>query len=75
MFVIIIILSFIFGLVTGINLEHLNHDPECLSARAVYNKAVSNFREDLEKGADDSILFSDEYRKFKRYIDMQEACH
>lgn len=75
MLVLIIILAFTFGLMAGINIEHLNHNQECLSAEAVYNKAVSNFREDLENGVDDSILFSDEYRKFKRYIDMQNACH
>ena len=75
MIVLVVFLSFFAGIVVGINIENSNHDPECLAATAVYNKAVSNFREDLDKGADDSILFADEYRKFVRYIDMQKACH
>lgn len=71
----VIILSFVVGVVAGINIENLNHDPTCLAAEAVYNKAVSNFREDLGKGADESVLFADEYRKFTSYIEMQKACH
>lgn len=75
MIILAVLLSFVVGVVVGVHIENLNHDPECLVAEAVYHKAVSNFREDLNKGADDSILFADEYRKFMLYIDMQKACH
>lgn len=75
MIILVVFLSFVAGVVAGMNFENSNHDSECLAATAVYNKAVSNFREDLDKGADDSILFADEYRKFMRYIDMQKSCH
>ncbi|HDS6532752.1 TPA: hypothetical protein QHU55_004814 [Klebsiella aerogenes] len=70
----IMIITLLAGFMIGMNIDNYVHNHDCLAAQAVYERNISNFREDIEKAADDSVLMIDEYRKFEFYIEMTEIC-
>ena len=70
----IMIITLLAGFMIGMTIDNYVHNHDCLAAQAVYERSISNFREDIEKAADDSVLMIDEYRKFEFYIEMTEIC-
>lgn len=74
MLVFAIFVSFIIGLIAGVNIESHIQDVDCLRAEAIYSQVVKNFKKDLHTGAGDELLMADEYRRFEHYMDMESTC-
>lgn len=73
--VVLILISLAFGFIIGMNVNNHLQDHDCLKASTLYERAVTNFREDLHQGAGDELLISDELRKFDLYMAMTKVCH
>lgn len=73
--VISVIIALVVGFAAGLNLENNLNNHDCLKSQAVYERAVENFKEDINNSAADALLMADEYRKFELYMQMQGICH
>ncbi len=49
--VVSIIIALIVGFAAGFNLEHSLNNHDCLKSQAVYERAVQNFKEDINDSA------------------------
>lgn len=73
--VVSVIIALIVGFAAGINLENSLNNHDCLKAQAIYDRAVENFKDDINNSAADALLMTDEYRKFEFYMQMKDTCH